>query len=103
MSDAFRCIYRGAAAALLRLRFPRGPHLTPIQSNLASSRLSHFSFLPTAVMAAPRAPAIASGGSALVLKLPDDGDDDVDDGGATLSSLSQVALPLIPPFLFTYR
>lgn len=54
-------------------------------------------------MAAPRAPAIASGGSALVLKLPDDGDDDVDDGGATLSSLSQVSLPLIPPFLFTYR
>lgn len=51
-------------------------------------------------MTAPRAPAIASGGSALVLKLPDGGDDDVDDGGATLSSLSQVSLPLIPPFLF---
>lgn len=42
-------------------------------------------------MVAQRAPAIASGGSALVLKLPDDDDDD--DGGATLSSLSQFSLP----------
>lgn len=93
-----RCLSR-AAAALLQLQFPRGPHLTQIESNLVSSLLSHFYFLPTADVAAQRALAIASGGSALVLKLPRDGDED-DDGGATLSSLSQFSLPpLIPPFL----